>query len=97
MQNNEEEIKEIQKDLIHASEIDVMAHTKGGQVVLDSLLKDIINSIDSMLTQRSELSHEKYISIACDIKSKLDVIKLFKRSEYNKQFLQDTLEKALGK
>ena len=89
------EREEIEKDLGIASSLEAVAISEGGQLLINSLIKDIIGSMDMLSTNYSEYTIEKFISLCADIKSKSDLVRTLTRSSSNKAYLEELLTEAI--
>lgn len=87
--NKKEELKE---DLERAKDLVLVAESKGGKLLRGSLMRDIMYSIDSFVENRSTLTHNEFIALACDIKSKRDVLKVLSNAKENEKFLLSELK-----
>ena len=90
-----QEEEQIKKDLGAISTLEAVALTEGGQMLIKSLVKDIIGSVDMLSTNYSGYSLEKFISLAADIKSKSDLVRTLTRSSANKAYLEELLADAI--
>ena len=75
-----EQQEDIKKDLAIAGSLEAVAMSDGGQMIIKSLVKDIISSIDTLSANYSVFTIEKFISLCADIKSKSDLVRTLTRS-----------------
>lgn len=92
---NKQEIEEIRKDLDNITDLDILASSKGGKVLVKGLMSDIVNSIDSLSIKYSKLTLQEFVSLGADIKTKLDIIRVVKRAKTNREYLEKLLEEAI--
>ena len=90
--SKEEELKD---DIKKIKDVVVLGETKGGKQLMDGLTKDIISSIENLTDNRATLTLQEFVSLASDIKTKLDVVRVITRAKKNDQFLQTELKEAL--
>ena len=92
MQNKEINEDELKADIQQASDLAAIASMKGGVYLKGLLAKDIGNALDKMLTNRATYTHNEFVAVASDIKSKLDLVKLLTRADDNKVTLESILK-----
>lgn len=85
----------IEEDLKAIKDIVILSDTKGGQELVKGLTKDIVATLDSLADNRATLSLQEFVSLASDIKSKLDVVRVITRAKGNETFLKEELTEAL--
>jgi hypothetical protein len=83
------------EDINKVKDLVILADTEGGKVLIKTLTDDIISDIDRFVNYRSALSQFEFNSLACDIKAKLDVVRVLKRAQNNEKFLKELLEDTL--
>jgi len=86
---------EVIEDLNKIKDIVILANTAGGKELIDTLVVDIVADITKIVEGRELLTHNQYITIASDIKAKLDVVKVLKKAPANEKFLKGLLEELL--
>jgi len=87
--------EEIQEDLKKIKDIVILSETEGGKALKTGLLKDIVDCVDNFVDNRDKLTHQEFIALACDIKSKLDVLRVLTRAKKNEKFLMEELKATL--
>lgn len=90
---SKEEEKEIKDNIGVFIDIDTLSKSAGGKELVKRLNEDIITSLVIMLEKRNTFTLQDYTATACDIKSKLDIIKVISKAESNKEMLEAILEK----
>lgn len=95
MNKKEEEIKEMQKDLKEVSAIDAFCQSEGGKTIVQSLLKDIISSVDNLCINHSKLTQQEFVAISAGMKSNKDLLDVLVKAKGNKEYLEKLLEEAL--
>ncbi len=92
---NKEETKEIEKDLQKASDIVAIKDSKGGKLLIDSLVRDILFYIDKLSSSYTTLTLQEFLSISASIKANKDLLSVFTNSKSNKEYLENLLEERL--
>lgn len=93
----QKEIKQIADDLSKVSAISALGDTEGGKVLITSLIKDVIDNVETLCAKNKELTMQEFVSICSDMKNKLDLVKVFKNSKKNKDYLKELYEEAILK
>jgi hypothetical protein len=91
----EEKIDIISEELSKFSKLEALALSEGGQILFKSLMADVSSGIDTLINRYSSLTQLEFISICADIKTKLDLARILKKSEKNKDQAKSDLEEAL--
>lgn len=86
--NKEELIKELED----MTAISAVAYSEGGKILLKGLTNDVVSSIDTLCIKHKDLTVQQFVSLCADIKTKLDLIRVIKRSPNNKSYLEDLLK-----
>lgn len=94
-ESDNEDVKVMADDLDKYADLEILANSKGGKIIVDSFTKDIVASIDRLCSQYETLSHTEFIAISASMKEKLDVVRILTRSEENKKFISDEIKKLL--
>lgn len=87
--NNKEEIE---KDLQDILAINILSESEGGKLLIKGLKADIVSLVEIMVEKRNIFNLQEYTATACDIKSKLDVVKVLNKSKSNREFLEELLK-----
>lgn len=85
----------IADDLDNVSSISVIADMDGGKLLIKSLVKDIISSVDTLCAKYGTLTTQEFVGLSADMKSKIDLVRVLKNSKKNKEYLHDLLEQEL--
>lgn len=88
--------EEIIEDLNKVKDLVILADTEGGKRLIEGLTIDIVADIDRLVDDRYALSHTDFITLACDVKAKLDIVRALKRAGKNEKFLKELLEETLA-
>ena len=89
--------EEIKKDLQTVTDLTVIADLEGGKQLIKGLTEDIISSLEGIVAGRDSYTLQQFIASACDIKTRLDIVRSITRSKDNKTFLEKELKDALEK
>lgn len=92
---NKEEIKLIRDELDRVSSISALSEMKGGKMLIEKLIKEILGSIDTLTLKYKELNIQEFVGICADMNVKLDLLKTFKKATKSKKIAQEDLKKAL--
>jgi len=88
MSNNQtDEQNEIQKDLGIAKDMEAVANSKGGKLLIESLSADIIGNIERISSGYDERTLQEFISLAAKIEVNLDLYKTIAGATENKKAL----------
>jgi len=88
-----EELKTLADERDVFKDMEILASSKGGQILVSNLLKDIIATMETLGNKYTELSHTEFIAYSAGIKEKMDLIRVLTRAEKNREFLDEELAK----
>ena len=92
---NKEEIKLIRDELERVSSISALSEMKGGKMLIEKLIKEILGSVDTLCLKYKTLTIQEFVGICADMNVKLDLLKTFKKATKSKKIAQEDLKKAL--
>lgn len=95
MSNSKEE--EIIEDLKKVTDLVTVANSPGGKQLVAVMMEDIISNIEALLAGRYTMTHMEIVTSICDVKAKLDVVRVINRAESNEDFLKGLLAETLQK
>lgn len=95
MSNSKEE--EIVEDLKKVTDLVTVANSPGGKQLVAVMMEDIISNIEALLAGRYTMTHMELVTSICDVKAKLDVVRVINRAESNEDFLKGLLAETLQK
>lgn len=84
--------EEVEKDLGIQTDLQTLSDSIGGKILIKSLKEDILSSLSLLVLNRATYTLQEYVSLASDIKSKLDIVSLINKAKDNKKFLESLLE-----
>lgn len=90
------EENEIREDIKKYSAIEAVALSDGGKLIMTSLKKDIVSSVDKLCSDYKEASHTELIATISQMASKIALLRTFNRSSKNKKIAQEELELLLN-
>ena len=92
---NKEEIKLIRDELERVSSISALSEMKGGKMLIEKLIKEILGSVDTLCLKYKTLTIQEFVGICADMNVKLDLLKTSKKATKSKKIAQEDLKKAL--
>ena len=92
---NKEEIKLIRDELERVSSISALSEMKGGKMLIEKLIKEILGSVDTLCLKYKTLTIQEFVGICADMNVKLDLLKTFKKATKSKKIAQEDLKKTL--
>lgn len=95
MSSSKEE--EIVEDLKKVTDLVTVANSPGGKQLVAVMMEDIISNIEALLAGRYTMTHMELVTSICDVKAKLDVVRVINRAESNEDFLKGLLAETLQK
>lgn len=91
----EEELA-ISAELDEKMAIELAGKSKGGVLIVQALLADIVDDVDRLGTMYKEFTIEQFISVCADMKTKLDVYRTFTKAGKSRKELQEILKEKLA-
>ncbi len=85
----------IADELDKFSAIESLYTTKGGELLFNSLMADAVGCIDTLTAKYASLSHLEFIALCADLKTKIDLARVLKKSVKNTIQARKDLEEAL--
>lgn len=92
---NNPEATIIADELDKFSAIEAVLLSKGGEILFKSLMEDVVSKIDTLIANYQSLTREDFIGISAEIKTKLDLARVMKKSTKNKDQARKDLEEVL--
>lgn len=89
------DIEVLEQDVGKFASLEVMAKTEGGGAVRDSLVTDILRTLDMVANQNSTLTHMEFVSYGSELKTKLSLLNLFTKSGEKKNLAKEYLKEKL--
>ena len=88
--------EEQQNDLDVFNALKALKQSDGGKVLVENLLKDVVNTVGVLENQYKTLSHMEMVAYCASLSEKLSLIRVITRSEQNYKDLQDLLKDTLA-
>lgn len=89
------ELQEIQEDVNIYKSLDSLAHSEGGKILIESLGKDVVNGVESLLSKYKDAPEMDLRSTIAKLQSDLALLRVLTRSEKNKKQAEEELQKLL--
>ena len=87
---------EIKEDIKKYSAIEATALSAGGKILIDSLKKDIVSSVDKLCSSYKDISHTELIATIAQMSSKIALLRTFNRASKNKKIAKEELDLLLN-
>lgn len=91
----QEKIEIISDELKKFSKLEAVALSEGGSLLFKSLMADAVSCIDTLGAKYNSLNVQEFISLCAEMKTKLDLARVMKKSTKNKDQAKADLEEAL--
>lgn len=91
------DVELIKDDLDIQASLSALHDTKGGKILVKSLLRDIIDGINEIASKHNQLSQQEFISIGAKIKTSIDMVQVLSGAESNKKYYEELLAEELKK
>lgn len=85
----------IKDDLEIQSSLAAIGNTDGGKILVKSLIKDIIDVIETLGYKHDSLTQQEFISLGSKVRTSLDMVQVLTNAEGNKEYYKKLLEEAL--
>jgi hypothetical protein len=86
----------VQDDIGNASALEAVKNSEGGKILLTSLQKDILLSIDMLTSKFPTASHIELIANCAKLNEKLALFRAISRSSKNKKLAMNELDAILA-
>jgi len=96
MENKKNQIKEMQDEKDIFTDLDILAKTKGGEILVKNLVKDLVTDIDSLCMGASTFTMQEFVTIASRMKEKINIVRVLSRAEKNKEFLTKQIKEEIA-
>lgn len=90
------EVIAIEKDLEKYIDLEKLADSAGGKIVVDNLAKDILSTAESLGNRYKTATHAELMSLCADLESKWSILRLITRAKKNKELAEVALREALA-
>ena len=86
---------EIKKDIKDFGDLESVANTEGGKILIESNLSDAARIMETLANSYSTLSHIQMMAMCAEFKTKFDMVKALTRAELNKNLAVEALKGVL--
>ena len=93
--SNEEIKKEVEKDLEVYSKLDALKDSEGGQILINSLYKDLSASLNVLISKYKTATHIELIALAAKFEANFNLLKTLLRARKNKKLAKTELERLI--
>lgn len=87
--------EEIIQDIGNYKALEVVANSDGGELLIQSLNKDIVNSIEWLVSNFKEATHNELVSHIAIIKSNMGILRTLKNAKTNVELAEEALKQEL--
>lgn len=84
--------KAITEDIKLYSSLEAVKNSEGGQIIIESLKKDILSGIDKLTSRYETATHTELIAICAKIGERLSLLRSLARSSKNKKLALEALK-----
>lgn len=88
--------KIIQKDIGNYSMLEAVKSSEGGKLILNSLKRDILATIDAIAGKYKDATHAELIALSARLSERITLFRLISRSSTNKKLALEELELILA-
>lgn len=92
---NKPDPKEIEKDLKEVAELAAVGDSKGGKILVDNLVADVIGTVNKLSETCSTMTQQEFVAYCSLMKANLDLLRAITRAKSNKEYLEALLAEAL--
>lgn len=87
----------IKDDLDIQASLSALNDSAGGQILVKSLLRDIIDGVNEIASKHNQLTQQEFIAIGAKVKTCIDMVQVLSGAESNKKYYEGLLEEELKK
>tara|TARA_R110000868_G_scaffold206236_2_gene454993 strand:- start:747 stop:1031 length:285 start_codon:yes stop_codon:yes gene_type:complete len=87
--------KEVEKAIGDLKAINIAMDSEGGDLLVKTYLKDVLNSMDKLAYNFPTLSHIELVSECAKLHSKLEILRTIKNSKKNQIIAENDLREIL--
>ena len=95
-ESNDTEVQVLADELDTFTELDILARSKGGEILVGTMMKDIVSDIEAICHSSDKFTLQEFIAYSSRIKEKLNLVRVLKRSEKNKKFISEEIAEILS-
>ena len=94
--SEKDKAESILADVENFAALEALGNSEGGKILVESLLSDALNDIESLTGGYKKLSHIELLSLCASLEKSLDTVRAIKRASKNKNMAKDALEEIIG-
>lgn len=87
--------EEIEKDLKEIAELAAIGDSKGGKILVDNIVTDVVGTINKLSESCGTLTQQEFVAYCSFMKANLDLLRVITRAKTNKEYLEALLVEAL--
>ena len=91
------DVELIKDDLDIQSSLSSLNDSAGGQILVKSLVRDILDGINEIASKHNQLTQQEFISIGAKVKTCIDMVQVLSGAESNRKYYEGLLEEELKK
>lgn len=95
MPNDPTQLELIRKDLDRYTDLDTLARSKGGELLIGALTSDILASISRLSSGARTLTETELRALALSMSANMDLLHTLTRAEKNKDLARERLSEAV--
>lgn len=84
--------EEVTKDIQKFSAIDAVSSTTGGKIIVKSLQKDVVSTVDELCSKYKTASHIEMIACCARLSEKLTLLRVLTKAKNLKKLAQEEME-----
>lgn len=90
-------VDELKDDLGDSIAVKNLYDSEGGQILINGLVSDVIDAMDTLMMNVSALSHIELITLVCKMKERVDIIKVITGAKSKSEIYDSLLKEELLK
>lgn len=83
---------EVKKDVQKFSAIDAIKDTIGGKIIITSLQKDVVSSVDELMSKYKTLNHIEMIALCARLAERLTLLRVLNKAKNLKRLAQEEMD-----
>ncbi len=92
-----DQAKMLQEDLDIQKSLAEVRNTKGGKILVDTLLQEIIGAVQTISENNSTLTMQEFIALGAKIKVRHDMLGVLVGAEEQRDYFSELLKEELSK
>ena len=83
---------EVKTDIQKFSAIDAISNTIGGKIIITSLQKDVVFSIDELISKYKTISHIEMIALCARLSERITLLRVLNKAKKLKKLAQEEMK-----